>query len=986
MGVKILIKKRYIFLMLIVCLFAISAVSANEMMNETDSLMIDEINNGDNNLLTYDVENENMDISSHNSSFSNISEGISYGNGENKTIGKSNEVLNSCNDDNEILVYQNPFNATIITKDISRAEALKGGFTFQVVFESKEEINFNVWFEYSGLPETNRVYGIALNKGIKTRDFTFDSKISADNLHSGAYTIIMHTDKGITVEGKFNVYANVPSYYDISIKDTTIKRSGGGNIVVDITQKNIASLYKYDLNLEILDSKKNIILKKSLSESYNSPKDSLSFNINKLELPAGKYTIKVYKEGIINLETFDAMNVYTKRGTTYETNYINTTKTAKLNVEYDDITYKIVTPNITIVQGEEQIYINYTNRMNTVKDDYIHVAIYDSKHKIQNSRDYKLTKNSQTSGQLSCTFLGIEKLMPGKYTIEISNSNDLHLLCTGNLIVKSNGIIPEKEDTSVIINAPNVTMYRGDSKGLVFTVTDKKGNPLYNKEINIIVGSIGKKFQRFTDSNGEASIPFGFTTVGEYDIVVKCENVNVTSKVTVLPTIIFIGDDVRIYDKDNKYYFRLLDSNGNSVPKGAQVDYSTRGLIEKTLTGVGGIVELNIRYGIGKHTITINNPFTGDILYEPITIISNTENINSNITNNKSTEHDEKINLTDNLIIKASDVIKYFGGSERFVVTLKDKNNHPISNADIKIYINGQTYTRTTDNNGIASMAINLDSGKYDVTTEYGGIKVYSAVTVNSTIVANDFTKIFRNDTQYYGEFRNSDGSLLRNTDVKFNINGVFYTRTTNDQGVAKMNINLNPGSYILTATNPTNGEMQSVTIAVSTSIVENYDLTKYYKNDSQYRIRLLDAQGNPVGAGVNVEFNINGVFYTRTSDANGYVKMNINLNPGTYIITANYNGLMASNTIKVLPIIKAEDLVMSYRDGSRFEATLLDGQGKPYANQNMTFNINGVFYTRPTDDNGIARLNINLMAGEYIITSMYENGAATSNKVTIKS
>ena len=41
-------------------------------------------------------------------------------------------------------------------------------------------------------------------------------------------------------------------------------------------------------------------------------------------------------------------------------------------------------------------------------------------------------------------------------------------------------------------------------------------------------------------------------------------------------------------------------------------------------------------------------------------------------------------------------------------------------------------------------------------------------------------------------------------------------------------------------------------------------------------------------------------------------------------------------------------------------------------------------FYDRTTDTNDIARLNINLMAGEYIITSMYSNGTATSNKVTI--
>ena len=37
------------------------------------------------------------------------------------------------------------------------------------------------------------------------------------------------------------------------------------------------------------------------------------------------------------------------------------------------------------------------------------------------------------------------------------------------------------------------------------------------------------------------------------------------------------------------------------------------------------------------------------------------------------------------------------------------------------------------------------------------------------------------------------------------------------------------------------------------------------------------------------------------------------------------------------------------------------------------------------TDEKGIAKLNINLMAGEYLITSTYENGAAISNKITIR-
>ena len=38
----------------------------------------------------------------------------------------------------------------------------------------------------------------------------------------------------------------------------------------------------------------------------------------------------------------------------------------------------------------------------------------------------------------------------------------------------------------------------------------------------------------------------------------------------------------------------------------------------------------------------------------------------------------------------------------------------------------------------------------------------------------------------------------------------------------------------------------------------------------------------------------------------------------------------------------------------------------KAFANQIITFNINGVFYDRTTDNEDIARLNINLMAGKY--------------------
>ena len=351
-----------------------------------------------------------------------------------------------------------------------------------------------------------------------------------------------------------------------------------------------------------------------------------------------------------------------------------------------------------------------------------------------------------------------------------------------------------------------------------------------------------------------------------------------------------------------------------------------------------------------------------------------------------SVKYTTDIAIESSIVINAPDLVKYYKGPERFVVTVTDYKGNVISGENVTINLNGKDYIRTTDDKGVASMAINLNSGKYNVTVKYGDCSVNSTITVKSTVSGQNVTKMFRNGTQYYATFIDTNGNTLaNNTEVEFNINGVFYKRYTNEKGVARMNINLNPGEYIITAKNPKSGEMYTNIITVLSTIVENNDLTKYYKNASQYSLKLLDAQGNPVGAGVEVKLNINGVFYTRSSNASGYVNMNINLVPGTYTITAEYNGLRASNTIKVLPVIETKDLSMKYKDGSKFEAKILDGQGKPYAGQEVTFNINGVFYKRTTGEDGIARLSINLLAGKYIITTMY-NGLNAANKVTISS
>ena len=397
------------------------------------------------------------------------------------------------------------------------------------------------------------------------------------------------------------------------------------------------------------------------------------------------------------------------------------------------------------------------------------------------------------------------------------------------------------------------------------------------------------------------------------------------------------------------------------------------GNVTVTVDGIDYVVPINNGEAVvevpgissGEHNVTVK--YNGNDKYAP-------ESENTTI------------DIPVKVVIYAPDVVKYFSGPERFAVSVIDVlSGNGVGGVEVKIKLNGIVYTRTTNSDGSASIAIVLNSANYtaEVTVDEYGYNHNASVEVKPTVIANDIIKVFRNSTGYTGLFVDGEGNPLPNTKVMFNINGVFYNRTTDANGIAKLSLNLEKGDFIITAFNPVTGEMISNNIKVFT-LIESSDLVKYYKNDSQFVVRLRAADGSWVGAGEVVSFNIQGRLYNRTTNATGHAVLKVNLEPGTYSITSYYKDCREGNTIEVLPVLFADDLSMKYRDGSQFKAKVLDGQGRPYAGQTVTFNVNGVFYNRTTGSDGIAKLNIRLMAGEYIITSEY-NGAKLSNTIKIE-
>ena len=382
--------------------------------------------------------------------------------------------------------------------------------------------------------------------------------------------------------------------------------------------------------------------------------------------------------------------------------------------------------------------------------------------------------------------------------------------------------------------------------------------------------------------------------------------------------------------------------------------------------GTGSLILKNLTYG----NYTINAVFTKDN-YQTVNVSENVE-INSIKT-----------------VLEAENVVMYYKDGTRFAVVLRDIYGNPLANMNVTISINGRNYVKQSDENGTASLGLNLESKNYTVVTTFGGNSKYfgtrsnNTVSILSTLLSKDIVKYYRNGTQFYATVLDFKGNPLANTTVMFNINGVFYNKTTDENGTAKLNIWLRPGKYIITIFNLVTGEQAGNNVTVLSKIVENYDLVKYYKNASKFSVKILDSQGYPV-EGTIVTFNINGVFYYKETDSNGIASLAINLRPGKYVITTMYGQYDVGNNVTVLPTLQTSDLKMKYLDGSAFNARVVDGQGNPLANQIVTFNVNGVFYNKVTNDEGIASLNIRLMKGEYIITSIY-NGFETGNTIKIQ-
>ena len=476
--------------------------------------------------------------------------------------------------------------------------------------------------------------------------------------------------------------------------------------------------------------------------------------------------------------------------------------------------------------------------------------------------------------------------------------------------------------------------------------------------------------------DGKGSLIVSGLAAGSYDVVAKFAETDMylasenSAKFTVSKLVISSMDvdvkDIKVGDDAVISVALPEDATGNVI-----VNVNGKNYTAVVKYGVASVTVSNLANG----TYSVSVFYNGDDTYMPM------EN-STKFTVSKVSDY--------NMTVDIADIIK--GENATITVTVPKDGT-----GSVVVTIKGTDYKGTVTNGTAKVIIPGLDEGTYKVVTFYTGDAKYDSMIVNGTITVNkntkttltmdDVVKYFKGAQNLTAKLVDAFGNPITNATVYFTVNGKVYAKTTDKNGTASMGIGLVPNEYkvnaVFNGTKDYDKATANATVTIKNTVFGN-DTTLYFCNGTKYVAKFLDSNGKAL-ANTTVKFNINGVFYTRVTDENGTAGLGIRLNPKSYVITA-YNpatGEERANNITVLPRLTAQDLSMKYLDGSTFNATLVDGQGKALAGVNITFNVNGVFYHKTTNADGVASLNIRLMAGEYIITSMYDNCWA-SNKITI--
>ena len=311
-----------------------------------------------------------------------------------------------------------------------------------------------------------------------------------------------------------------------------------------------------------------------------------------------------------------------------------------------------------------------------------------------------------------------------------------------------------------------------------------------------------------------------------------------------------------------------------------------------------------------------------DNVYDPsITVFEFNDNNTYTLNVNELVVPENNVTIKSNYPILLTNIVLPEGITEytfgnAYDILLIGEDNVALGNKDFNIVISSgdvivDEINATTDEYGRYELYLFYDVGEYNVSVSYDGGLFYSAfydadeadgffaiTQLPAIIVGKDITLPSSIGYKYEITLKDVDNKLLTNRTVQITINGVTYNKTTDENGIAGLNIRLNMGDYNVTTTYTDGNETYSITntltvIQANTTIKSTPTTYTYGAQGNEFVAQLVDQAGQPISAanGGVICFHINGREYYKATDDEGKASINIRLGPGIYNMYMSFDG-----------------------------------------------------------------------------------------------
>ena len=354
----------------------------------------------------------------------------------------------------------------------------------------------------------------------------------------------------------------------------------------------------------------------------------------------------------------------------------------------------------------------------------------------------------------------LSELAPGNYTASVSYSGDGKYEC---ITFDDTFISIDKLFSDVSVSASDINV--GEPAVINVTLTPiKTGSVIVN---------VNNKNYTVEIKNSTGSLSVLNLNSGSYSVVVfyagddtymSCKN---TTSFNVLKVILPVTNEtISIPESDSTEYSISLpeDATGTLTVTVDGVNHTQSLLNGKATVNIPDLTP-------GNHNITVT--YSGDSKYSPV--------VKSSVVTKEAPA--PVIKLT------GSNLNMLYSSGTYYKVRLTN-DDQPLAGETVKITINGNTYSRTTDKDGYASLKISLPPKAYAVKATYGTLTISKKVTVKSIITAKNVNaKKSAKTVKIKVTLKKVNNKYVKNKVVTLKFNKKTFKVKTNKKGVATFTI-----------------------------------------------------------------------------------------------------------------------------------------------------------------------------------------------------